>query len=333
MASRKTALLRIAIIGIGDMGAAHLRAARSSDRVKTIIACDGDQHVIDHQHIVDPSLPLTLHWEHVRDRDDVDAVIVSLPHDLYVEIVPALLAAGHHVLMEKPFGRTSAEAQTMADAAKKAGKVLMIGGQGKFTPGFQRAKRVLSDGLLGDIFLVRGVTVYRWGHEQDWRWRAERARSGGVAVLDAGWHVLEQVVALHGVPEKVYAASGTKKGVPGKQYDVDDDAALVLHYADGSLGQVLSCFVTSPYEWRILLHGTKGSLELEKGHMRLEFGEGSPSIERFADADLVVAQLDHFVNVVQRGVRSIAGPENALKVMRLIDAAYRSIESGKAEAV
>jgi len=333
MATEQTIPLRIGIIGIGGMGGAHLRAARTSDKVHLVVACDSDQYMLDHQHVIDPSLVLTLDWRQVRDRDDLDAVIVSLPHDLYAEVVPSLLEAGHHVLMEKPFGRTAAEAQKMADAAKKSGKVLMIGGQNKFTSGFQRVKRLLADGLLGEVFLIRGVTVYRWGHEQDWRWRASRSRSGGVAVLDAGWHILEQMIAFHGVPERVYAASGAKKGVPHKEYDVEDKAALIFHYPDGSLGQMLSCFVSTPYEWRIVLHGTLGSLELEKMHMRLDFGSGSPAIERFSETDTILAQLEHFAGVVERGIPCIGGPENGLKVMRVIDAAYRSMESGQPEPI
>jgi len=331
MATTAVPALRVGVIGIGGFGGAHLRAARESDRIELVTACDSDQYVLDHHHVADPRLDLTPDWRRVCGRADLDAVVVALPHDLYAEVVPALLEARRHVLMEKPLGRTLAEAQRIVDAAARTGRTLMVGGQNKHTPVFGRARRILADGVLGDVFLIRGTTVYRWGHEQEWGWRGDRARSGGVAVLDAGWHMIEQMVAFHGVPERVYAACGTKKGVPGRAYDVDDRVALTFHYADGSIGQMLSCCVTTPGEWRVVVHGSDGSLQVDRREVRLELGGEAPTVEQFDEVDAVRVQLEHFADVVQRGVPSIGGPDAGLKVMRVVDAAYRSMASGEAE--
>jgi predicted dehydrogenase len=332
MTGNATEPLRVAVIGIGGIGAAHLRCARTTDATNLVCACDLDQHHLDHLHVADPALSLTTDWRIVRDRDDLDAVIVALPHHLYVDAVPSLLEAGHNVLMEKPFGRNLDEAHTMVDAAKKAGRVLMVCGQNKFSPAFARSRRIISDGVIGDVSLIRGTSVYRWGNSRDWGWRGNRAQSGGAALLDAGWHILEQITELHGVPEAVFAASGTKKAAPSVDYDVEDNALLVLLYPDGSVGQVLSTFVTTPFEWRILAHGAAGSVELTR-QVRLELGEGPPTVEQFDETDIMQAQLEHFVGAVERGDRYRGTPEDGLSLMRVIDAAYRSMESRRAEAV
>ena len=152
-----------------------------------------------------------------------------------------------------------------------------------------------------------------------------------MALLDAGWHILEHVVAFHGVPETVFAATGSKKAVPSVEYDVDDSALLILRFADGSVGQVLSSFVTTPFEWRIVVHGTVGSLELTR-QVRLEIGEGPPTVEQFDEVDLMQAQLEHMVKAVQRGSPGLGSPADGVRVMRLADAAYRSMRSGQAES-
>ena len=332
--ARSTPPLRAAVIGIGGIGSTHLRVLDDSDRFDLQIACDSDQFALDYIHVDDPKLGLATDWRKIVDRaGDLDVVFAAVPHDLYAEIVPELLNAGLHVFMEKPFGRNTVEAMVMAEAAELNERALMVGGQFKFGNGFRRARRVVSDRLLGDVFLVRGTSIQQWGQRGEWGWRADAARSGGAAVIDSGWHVIEQIVALTSVPVAVYAAGGSMRGFPDAPYDVDDKAAITLQFEDGSIGHVLTCCVTTPHEWRIGMHGTDGTMELQQRSIRLEFGKHPPGTEKVEESDTMLAQAEHFANVIQRNVPSMAGPEHGLQVMRVVEAAYRSMDSGKAEQV
>jgi predicted dehydrogenase len=207
----------------------------------------------------------------------------------------------------------------------------MTAGQNKFASPFIKGKEVLDSGALGGIFLTRGAIIYRWGGaiSDRWSWRGQKELSGGVAVIDAGWHILDMVHWYRGMPSAVYTSLGTMKGVPDSEYDVDDKAALILEYPDGGISSIVSCYITLPAETRVSLHGTYGSLDVSRGDVALiingEVQEVSLPEQRF---DPMTAQMRHFVETIDLGEDSlIAGSLRAYEVMQIVDAAYRSARS------
>lgn len=321
--------LRFVIVGPGGMGQAHLKALASIPGVQLVGACDVNPEAL--QPLARQGLPTFSRWDDLYDGAEADCAIVNLPHYLYPEAVIGALERGLHVLKEKPFGRTRADAERMAAAARASGRVLMIGGQTKFLPAFQKARELVDAGALGEIFLARATIIYYWREAvaNNWSWRGEREKSGGVAVVDSGWHPLDLLQWFRGTPSVVYAALGHMKAAPGSEYDVDDKAVVTLEYPDGGLGVVTVCFVTHPNENRLSLHGTRASLDVQGTCAQLLPREGHPESFAFAETDPIAAQLTEFIAAVRSGRRPLSDPEHGLQVQRTIEAAYISAERGE----
>jgi len=323
--------LRTALVGVGGRGRALVNALAAHPQVEIAAVCDTEASVCQAaaQEFAAASYD---DFARLFDKEQCDAAMISLPHYLYPDAVCAAIESGAHVLKEKPLARDLQDAETMCAAAEQAGKVLMVGGQSKFAPGFQKMKAIIDSGALGDIFLITGCIMYRWAHalNDNWSWRGSHALSGGVAIIDSGWHPLDLMHWYKGLPSRVHAATGAMKAAPGTNYDVDDKAVLNLEYPDGAIGSLVTCFVTLPSETRITLHGTKGSIDAQRSRM-LHYEDGELKEELKLDpVDPTVAMVEHFVECIQSGQEPTSGAEESLGVQRIIEAAYRSAETRQA---
>lgn len=326
--------LRFAVIGAGGMGSGHYRTLLEHPRAEVVVACDVNPAVLEP--IAAAGIRTTEAWDEALDPDEVDAAVITLPHNLYPAAVGMALERGIHVLKEKPFARDLDDARLMVEKARKSQAILMVAGQGKYSPGYQRARQIVDTGVLGNVFLARGVITYRWAGAitNNWRWRGKRQLSGGTAVIDSGWHILDILVWLRGMPETVYCSTGRGNAFPG-DYDVDDRAVLTLEYPDGGIASVITCFICLPNARQVFLHGTEASLEVVDTCVKVHKGNVSDAeIMQFeGDGKPLRPQLDHFFELVERGAAPLEGALEAYDIQRVIDAAYRSAASRQPEAL
>lgn len=318
--------LRVALIGAGGMGAGHYNVMANHPRAEVVVACDANEAVLEP--IAAAGIRTTTRWQEALIPGEVDAAVIILPHHLYPEVVNTALAAGIHVLKEKPFARDLDDARLMVEAAEKSDAVLMVAGQGKYSLGYQRAKQIVDTGCLGNVFMSRAIITYRWGGaiNNDWRWRGARAMSGGTAVIDSGWHIIDLLTWLkNDLPETVYCTTGKGNAFPG-EYDVDDRALLTLEYADGSIAGVVASFICLPNARQVFLHGTDASLDITDGCLKLHRGnECDAEVITFgAQPNLLLPQFEHFLHLIDTKASPVAGAVEAYNVQRIIDAAYRS---------
>jgi predicted dehydrogenase len=183
-------------------------------------------------------------WHEVVARPDIELVVVALPHHLHREVSVAALAAGKHVLVEKPMAVTTAEADEMIETARAAGVVLAVFQQRRWEADFQALRAEVGRGSVGDVWRVEVARShagkYRTaGADQphvgdavlDWPHRA--ASGGGISYL-VGPHPVDQLLDLAGTPPTQVAGS-VHRG-PGE--DVDDYIGLDVRFASGVLGRV-----------------------------------------------------------------------------------------------
>ncbi|MHB8996298.1 MAG: Gfo/Idh/MocA family protein [Armatimonadota bacterium] len=321
--------LRVSIIGAGGMGAGHVSVITSHPRAELVIACDTNPAVLEP--LAAAGVRTTSNWDEALDPALIDASVIILPHNLYPKVVNTALARGIHVLKEKPFARDLDDARLMVEAAEKSDAVLMVAGQGKYSLGYQRAKGIVDTGCLGNVFLSRAIITYRWGGAitNNWRWRGDREQSGGTAIIDSGWHILDLLTWLKGaLPETVYCTTGKGNAFPG-EYNVDDRALLTLEYADGSIAGVVASFICLPNSRQVFLHGTDASLDITDSCLKLHRGNDCDAevITFGAQANLLQPQFEHFLHLIDTNASSVAGAIEAYNVQRIVDAAYRSAES------
>jgi predicted dehydrogenase len=311
------------------MGRWHVTALQKRDDVRLVAACDVNPAALE-------SLPAEVarytDWRALVEECELDGASVILPHALYPEVVGALLRRGVHVLKEKPFARNLDDALAMSRLALSTGKQLVIAGQHKFRASFEVAQERLPD--LGPIFLTRANILYRIDSimlEGKWAWRGNRSISGGVAIVDSGWHILEALTLLRGLPSRVIASTGQMR-ISAGDYDVDEQAALILEYADGGMAVVLASFVTSPGEIRLVLYGKDGSLDVDLQNERVALYRGSvrEDLPLPAELDPGTRMYDQLVGSIAAGKTCPGGWREAIHVQRIVEAAYQSAARGGA---
>jgi len=231
-------------------------------------------------------------WRALIERDDVDLIDISAPGDMHAPIAIAALAAGKHVLCEKPLANTLAEASAMndaADAAYPGGARAMVGFNYRRVPALALARQLVADGRLGILRHLRAVYLQDWladpSAPMTWRMQAERAGSG--ALGDLGSHVIDLARYLSGDEiAGVSALSATfvgsrpwaddaKAGGPGRgRVTVDDAVVFTAKLASGALAS----FEATRYATgrknglRIELNGSAGSLAFDLERLNeLEF--------------------------------------------------------------
>ncbi|MCI0690342.1 MAG: Gfo/Idh/MocA family oxidoreductase, partial [Sporichthyaceae bacterium] len=181
------------------------------------------------------------HWRDAIAAEDVDAVVVCTPPDSHHEITLAAVAAGRHVLCEKPMARTSTEAAEMARAGEGAGIVVACGFNHRFHPALQRLREALTNGTLGAPYALRcayGIAG-RPGYEREWR--CDPAVVSGGHLMEQGIHAVDLAQWLLGPVTEVTAACATSSWPIAP---LEDNAVVLLR-----VGNVLVDIHSSLTQW------------------------------------------------------------------------------------
>lgn len=323
--------LRVGAIGVGGMGRGHLLSVQAHKGVKVQAVCDVNPEALDL--VTESGVRKYSEWEKLLSDEDLDLVMVCLPHHLYRPVVTAALKCGCHVYKDKPFAKDLADAKKMIAAAKRYQRRIFVGAQRKFSPSFIQAQKIVDQGKLGKVHFVRGSIHYYWQpvFNDAMRWRGRQAESGGIAIIDSGYHIFDAVVAYHGTPSSVFASTGSLRAAVKGDYDIDDKAAIVLNYKDGSLGAVTISFATVPGEFRVVLHGQKGTLDVTGA--RMDLYRESKLVKQLTVDDSKVntleAQFAHCVGALRREEPSLCDMDRALEVQKVIEASYQSDRTGE----
>ncbi|WP_034261608.1 Gfo/Idh/MocA family protein [Actinospica robiniae] len=226
-------------------------------------------------------------WRRLVERDDIDLIDITTPGALHVEIALAALAAGKHVLCEKPLANTLAEAERMTAAAESAARQgirSMVGFNYRRTPALSLARDMVAEGRLGEIRHVRALYLQDWINDPDfplvWRLRKEEAGSG--ALGDLGAHLIDLAAFLTGqrisglsaltrtfIDERPLAASSSGLAGVGQaergRVSVDD-AAVFFATCEGGAIATFEATRFAPGRknaMRIELNGSKGSVAFD----------------------------------------------------------------------
>ncbi|MGL5011780.1 MAG: Gfo/Idh/MocA family protein [Paracoccaceae bacterium] len=286
--------IRLLIIGTGGMANNHAEGFAKIPGVQLVggvdtrpeqLAAFRTKHNIPHGFA---SVDEALAW------GQFDAATNVTPDPVHYPTTMPLLAAGKHVLCEKPLATSHADAQAMADAAAKAGVVNMVNLSYRNVAALQQAASMVRDGAIGTVrhfeasYLQSWLTQPAWGHwdkESQWLWRLSTAHGSKGVLGDVGIHILDfaTFIAGQGVRE-ISCRLATFDKAPGGRIgeyvlDANDSATMQVVLENGALGTVgATRFATGHLnDLRLRIYGDKGGLEVqfEKGisHLRACLGE------------------------------------------------------------
>ena len=271
--------LGVAAIGYAFMGQAHSHAWRTVSshfdvpafEQKVLVGRDSDAVAAAAQKY--GWSESATDWREVIARDDIDIVDICAPGWLHAEIAIAALAAGKHVLVEKPLANTVAESNAMvaaAQAARRVGVRSMVGFTYRRVPALALARTLIADGELGTIRQVRASYLQDWlaDSEAPMTWRLRKEAAGSGALGDIASHAVDQIQHLLGdtvveVTGKLHTFVTERPGPQGAEaVTVDDAVWATLTMAGGAVASVDVSRVALGQKnaLRLEVYGTTGSL-------------------------------------------------------------------------
>ena len=254
---------------------------------------------------------------------DLDAVYNPLPNGLHGRWTRAALAAGKHVLCEKPFTANAAEAREIADLAAQSDRVVMEAFHYRYHPLALRVEEIIASGELGKLERVEAALCFPLPKFSDIRYNYSLA---GGATMDAGCYAVHMVRTFGGETPEVVSAQA-------KLRDPQVDRAMTaeLRFAGGHTGRV-RCSMWSSRLLEISAHvvGDRGELRVlnpvtpQFFHRLSVRSTDGKRVERFSRRASYAYQLDAFAAAVLRGEPVKTTPEGAVENMTVIDGIYRA---------
>ena len=248
--------IKIGLIGYGGIGRVHAAAYRaipyhyglSADSIKVEGVATTRLETAEQAASEIGCDFFTADYRELLARKDIDAVDICTPNNSHYDIVLAAAAAGMHIYCEKPLAMNAGEAQAMAQAVESAGVKGQLTFNFRFFPAIARARQLIAEGFLGEVFSFRG-RYHRSSYisrDKPLSWRLQREATGGGALFDLGSHILDLLYYLLGDFDSVFGTLDTlikdRPVAPGAaergRVDVDDIALLHARLRDGGLGTV-----------------------------------------------------------------------------------------------
>jgi UDP-N-acetyl-2-amino-2-deoxyglucuronate dehydrogenase len=261
MQSRSTsgAGLRYAIIG-GAAGIAptHIRALQQLPDAQIVglsdINADGGAARAD-----EIGCPFFVDHREMLAKVKPDIAVICAPHPFHPPLALDAFAAGAHVLVEKPMAVSVADADTMINAAERAGRLLVVSFQQRFRPAVEYIRSLIDAGELGA--LVRVLCTEPWyrpaAYYSSASWRGTWQGEGGGVLMNQAPHTLDLLCALVGLPHKVWGWTRTVTHA----IEVEDTAQAMLEYSNGAPGYLNINTVEHGLKQRIDIIGDRAALE------------------------------------------------------------------------
>lgn len=335
--------IRLLILGTGGMANTHAMNFATMTGVALVAAVDVDpvrvkafalSHAIPNTFT---SLDEAIAW------DEFDAVANVTPDRIHYPTTLKLLAAGKHVLCEKPLAEDYAKADEMAALAEKSGLVTMVNLTYRNVAEIQKARRMVLAGEIGEVrhieasYLQSWLVSKAWGDwatESQWLWRLSTKHGSNGVLGDVGIHILD--FAGYGAAtdiDHVFARLKTFDKAPGNrigEYDLDanDSFTMTAEFTNGAMGVIhASRWATGHLnELRLRMHGDKGAIEVihtpDGSTLRACLGEDiEKGIWRDIDAGTVLTNYQRFIDAIRAGKTQEPGFRHAADLQKILDLA------------
>lgn len=352
-------ILKIGIIGCGGIANnKHLPALKKIPQVELCAFCDilPERAQKAAQEYGIPGARVYADYRELLAQDDIDVVHVLTPNREHSFMTVDALEAGKHVMCEKPMAIDSRQALKMLDAAKRTGKKLTIGYQNRFRPDAQYLKSACEAGELGDIYYAKAHAVRRRA-VPTWGVFLNEKEQGGGPLIDIGTHALDLTLwMMDNYQPRMVVGSAFKKLSDQTQTanawgDWDPSAFTVEDSAFGYVVMENGAAIVLESSWALnsldvgeaqtALCGTKAGADMADG-LRINYVKynrqcvetpsfGADGVDFYDGDELDAADLEAraWIDAVRHDTDPVVKPEQALVVTQILEAIYRSAQSGK----
>ncbi len=336
--------IRVGIIGGGWPGKAHARGYLACGGFKLMAVADlipsrrremMDQFKIAREYAT---------WEELIADKELDAVSVCLPTHLHAAATLSAVRADKHVVCERPPTLTAAEAKRIEHAATKAKRIVLYAMQRRFGGPEMASKQAIVKGYAGNVYHARAVWTRTRAVPIGTGWFTDREKSGGGALIDLGSVMLDLGWHLLGEPKPTSAYAVTHKRLEsivseGTKFDVEEAAFGMLRFEGGlTLELAVSWALNqSPTQNGVVcrVHGDLGAVDVytAKGavlHRGFDHkGQSKETPLKLPKTTGHAAKMRHFRECILGKTAPVIGPAQGVTLMQMIDALYKSAQSGK----
>jgi UDP-N-acetyl-2-amino-2-deoxyglucuronate dehydrogenase len=334
----------VGILGAGGISDTHARAAAALPNVRVSAVCGTNAAKVEalaNRYGAAAFTDVAAFLAH----QPMDIVAIGSPSGLHADQAIAALRRGLHVLSEKPLDVTTPKVDSVIAAAGRAGLEVGVFFQDRLKPDIAAMKAMIVSGQLGKPIFAAGHV--RWYRPPEYyaasRWRGTRALDGGGALMNQAIHTVDVLQWLFGPVSQVAARTATRL----HPIQVEDTAAAVLEFESGAIGIIEATTSSFPgYARRVDVSGSEGTLILEGDRLvatdlRATGSQSSaipaePPPENAASAtvsDSVPHQriFEDFIRAVRDDAVPVCDASEARPSVAIIEAIYRSAESGRFE--
>jgi phthalate 4,5-cis-dihydrodiol dehydrogenase len=326
--------LRVGIVGCGYQGRLLARAIARTSKLQIVACADPAGEAAAQVAALAGHAQVHASADELLDKSEVDAVLIATPHHVLDEIALAAIAAGKHVLAEKPIATNEREAARIEEAAARAGICYMSGYSLRFFVAQKRVYELLTAGVVGEIQAVMaGIGMGPLG---DWFARPEM---GGGALLYLGSHLVDEVLwFVRDRPVQVYADVQHRPDT-----GADETALFQIRFAQGAVAQ---CLVTQAVEeWFdfVNIYGREGRIGLASSDwLRYEISVSSSARPAYAQPTticprlrgdpimmMLVPEVEEFAVAIQENRQPSITATDGRRVLKVLDAVAESGRTGR----
>ncbi|AFL95031.1 hypothetical protein containing oxidoreductase-domain [Thermococcus cleftensis] len=310
-------MLRVGVVGVGNMGYHHARVYSELARdgkVELVGVADANFERAKEVAKKFNTIPYANYKELARER--LDAVTIAVPTSFHKDVAVEFIEAGTSVLVEKPIADTIENAKAIITAAEEVGVTLMVGHIERFNPAVLKLKEKIDEGLLGKIVTISAKRVGPM---------AARIRDVGI-IIDLGVHDIDVISYLFGEPVRtVYARAGNVVHPAG----VEDHALITLGFDDGS-GIVETNWLT-PHKTRTLtVVGTAGIAYVDYIDQTLKIYNHEWIREaKIEKREPLRNEIEHFIECVEHKKEPITDGKAGLHALKVAIKALESAKNGR----
>jgi predicted dehydrogenase len=329
--NRRT-ILKFVIAGLGSIGRRHLRNLQTLGESDILLYRTG-RSVLPDDELEGFPVEMDLHAA-LAQRPD--ALIISNPTALHLDIAIPAAQTGCHIFLEKPISHSLECLDELQAAVDGSGSRVFVGYQFRFHPGLRRARRLVAEGAIGRPLSVRahwGEYLPGWHPWEDYRQGySARADLGGGVILTLS-HPLDYLRWLFGEVSALWAFAGQLSDL---DLQVEDTAEIGLRFDNGVLGSVHLDYNQRPASHRLEIIGTQGTIHWDNTDGATHvFGAGNEGWQTYRPPQgfernhLFLEQMRHFLEVVKGQVEPICSLDDGIKALQLALAAHDSQVKGQ----
>jgi len=347
-------MVKIGVIGLGSNGSLHFQNCMKMKNVEVLAIADKSKKSRNYAKRLGVKNRYEDYNELLIKENDIDAVVISLPNFLHFDSIIKSLENNKHVFIEKPLANTVEQCEIIKKKVEQSGQKLMIGHAMRFYDCIEKMKKKVDHGEIGNLefFTAESIMNGPLAHGAvphpvpDWWFNPQQV--GGGVLLDLGYHLIDLYHYFMGDAELLFADFDHKYNM-----DVEDTATIILR---GKNTKSATGFINvgwyqksifPDFDYRCIVHGNSGHVNTQNympNNMYLHaVKEGTYNFFRKVTLQKIkplsytyfyesfYKELEHFFNSIEKDEKTSVTVEDGLKIMRIIEKAYESMEKNKVD--